>query len=74
MQRCLHIGSGGSQCSRDAQPDRDLCYLHDDAPVDELTVQATPLRKILFRVAAALLLVIFAVETYHILKALLRGL
>ena len=68
------MGTGGNQCSRDAQSGRDLCYLHDEVPVDGFTGQTPPLRKILFRVAAALLLVIFAVQTYQILKALLRGL
>lgn len=71
MGRCLHIAPAGDQCGREAAPGADLCFLHEPAPVDEFSGGPPPLRKTVFRLVAALLLILFALQTYQFLKALL---
>lgn len=71
MGRCLHLDSRGKQCSREAEPGSALCYLHDTDEYAHASPPGTPLRKVVFRLVAALLLLLFALQSYQLLKALL---
>ncbi len=71
MGRCHHIAANGRECSRAARGDDHFCYIHEPEPVDEFAGRGAPLRKTVFRLVALLLLTIFGLQTYQMLKALL---
>lgn len=71
MGRCLHLTETGKQCPRDAEPGSPLCYLHTTGEPLESQPPGVSIRKIMFRVAAGLLLLIFLLQGYQFLKALL---
>ena len=71
MGRCHHIHANGSDCARAARGDSYFCYLHEPEPVDEFSARGAPLRKAIFQAVAALLLIIFGIQAYQMLKALL---
>ena len=71
MGRCLHLTDQGKQCQRDAEPGSHLCYLHTTGEYPESQPPGVSVRKIVFRVAAGLLLLIFVLQGYQFLKALL---
>ena len=71
MGRCLYIDERGKHCRRNAEPGYDFCYLHDRADIPNKASLGRALRKTLFRLAAGILLLIFVLEGYQLLKALL---
>jgi hypothetical protein len=71
MGQCLHLNDNGNQCQRDAEPDSNLCYLHTTGEYIDSQPPGFPIRKVVFRLVAGLLLLIFALQGYQLLKALL---
>ncbi len=71
MGRCLHLTETGKQCPRDAEPGSHLCYLHTTGEPLESQPLRISVRKMVFRLAAGLLLLIFLLQGYQFLKALL---
>lgn len=69
--RCLHLTETGTQCPRDAEPGSHLCYLHTAGEYSDSAPLGVSVRKIAFRLAAGLLLLIFLLQGYQFLKALL---
>ena len=72
MGRCLHLNYQGKQCQRDPEPGSPLCYLHTTGEYPESQPPGVSVRKIVFRLVASLLLLIFALQGYQFLKALLN--
>ncbi len=71
MGRCLHLDKHGRPCTREAEPDADLCTVHGSTLPARQPLTAAVVRKIIFRLAAAILLLTFLVQGYLFLKAVL---
>ena len=72
MPQCFYLDAHGRRCPRDAEAGRMLCWEHDPE-----ALHAPPdLRKLAFRLAALLLLIVFLVplfyEAYRMLKEALN--
>ena len=72
MGRCLHLNEKGKQCQRDAEPGTNLCYLHATGEHSNSLPPRISIRKLAFRLAASLLLLIFVLQGYQLLKTLLN--
>lgn len=71
MGRCLHLDKHGRPCTCEAEPDADLCAVHGNPLPARQPLTAAVVRKIIFRLAAAILLLTFLVQGYLFLKAVL---
>ncbi len=71
MGRCLHLSEQGKQCQRDAETGSNLCYLHTTGEHIDSRPPGISVRKTVFRLVAGLLLLIFFLQGYQFLKALL---
>ncbi len=73
MQRCVHLYLSGQQCDREAFPGDDFCEDHVDGhpPNDEL--EERPVGRLVVRVVALILLVMFLIPIYYTLKMLYLG-
>ncbi len=75
MGQCLHLDARGGRCQGEAEEGLSFCRAHGREAAAE-SEQPAALRRLVLRVAAFLLLVIFllplAVEGYRILRALLN--
>ena len=69
MQRCFHLYESGSQCEEEALLGGDFCPDHDHAHVF-FEVGDYPVRKLVTRMVALILLVIFLIPFYYTLKTL----
>jgi len=69
--RCLHLDKHGRPCTREAEPDADLCAVHGNPLPARQPLTTAVVRKIIFRLAAAILLLTFLVQGYLFLKAVL---
>lgn len=72
MADCLYLGKTGRQCGRPAAPGSPFCFLHGSAVQGDKPSAVAAIRKWAFRVAAALLLTAFALQSYLMLRSLLR--
>lgn len=70
MQRCAHLYESGSQCSEEALPDGDFCGDHEVIHDFFEPLTDHPFRKLVMRVAALVLLIIFLIPFYYTLKGM----
>lgn len=69
MGRCVHLDASGQPCGRPTSEEEFFCPLHGGC--GKPGFQWAAWRKLVFRVAAAVLLFLFAVQFYLLLKAAL---
>jgi hypothetical protein len=67
--RCLHLNSQGEQCPGPALEGREFCEAHLPGSPDEI-LELPPGFRVARRLGAALLLGIFLLQVYVVLKAL----
>ncbi len=73
MQRCVHLYLSGQQCDREAFPGDDFCEDHADVrPLDD-EPGGHPFRKMVVRLVALVLLVMFLIPIYYTLRSLYLG-
>ena len=69
MFRCAHLYESGAQCSLDVLEGSDFCPDHQpDVPYDD-DLGDHPVRKLVARFVALLLLLIFLIPFYYTLRA-----
>jgi len=69
MGQCHHLESSGRQCPRVAAEGDLFCRVHGGRDTAGLNLVAW--RRLVFRIAAAVLLLLFALQCYLLLKATL---
>jgi hypothetical protein len=70
MERCLHLYMSGQQCDREAFSGDNFCEDHADVhPIDD-AVGEHPFKKVVLRVVALILLVMFLIPIYYTLRTL----
>lgn len=69
MQRCFYLYESGSQCEEEAVVGSDFCPDHDEAHVF-FEIGDRPVRKLVTRLVALILLIIFLIPFYYTLKTL----
>lgn len=72
MGRCLHLDKRGRPCGLEAEPESDLCAGHRGDPPASQFLTARSVWKLIFRLAAAILLLTFLLQGYLLLKAVLE--
>jgi hypothetical protein len=70
MQRCSHLYESGRQCAEDTLSGSDFCLDHGVIHDAFETLSDHPFRKLLMRLAALVLLIVFLIPFYYHLKAL----
>ena len=73
MQRCVHLYLSGQQCDREAFPGDDFCEDHVDVHPLNDELGEPPIRKLVVRVVALILLVMFLIPIYYTLRSLYVG-
>ena len=73
MQRCVHLYLSGQQCDREVFPGGDFCEDHADAHQLDEEVGEHPIRKLVVRVVALILLVMFLIPIFYTLRTLYLG-
>ena len=73
MQRCVHLYLSGQQCDRETFPGGDFCEDHADAHSFSDEIEEQPFKKLVVRVVALLLLVMFLIPIYYTLRTLYLG-
>ena len=69
--RCVHLSRAGEQCRDQALEGRELCAYHarmlEDYDIDSGSSERRPASRfpLIYRVAAALLLLLFAMQAYQ---------
>lgn len=71
MGRCLHLDKRGRQCRGEAG-DSPFCRLHGGDSSEDSPGLGFSLRRIVFRLAAALLLLTFLLQAYLLLRTALE--
>jgi len=69
MSRCLHIYDSGFQCVGEVMESSDFCESHQKVVAFE-RLEDSPVRKLLFRVVALILLLLFLVPLFYTLRSL----
>lgn len=69
MSQCLHLEPSGRRCPREAEAGQPFCPAHQAQGTRGFSLAAW--RKFVFRVAALVLLFLFALQCYLLLKAAL---
>ena len=72
MVRCLHIYESGFQCVDDSIEPTDFCEAHQRI-VEFERLQDSRWRKILFRLIALVLLLLFLIPFFYTLRSLYLG-
>jgi len=72
MSRCLHIYDSGMQCIDDSIEPTDFCEAHQKV-VDFVRLEDRPLRKIIVRLIALVLLLLFLIPFFYTLRSLYLG-
>ena len=72
MPRCLHMYQSGFQCVEDSVEPTDFCDSHQRI-VEFERLQDSPWRKIIFRLIALVLLLLFLIPFVYTLRALYVG-
>jgi len=70
MPRCLHLYEGGPQCQLEAVSGGDFCEDHERADAEVERLDDHPFRKLIVRLVALVLLIIFLIPFYYSFKAL----
>ena len=69
MSRCLHIYDSGFQCTDETFEPTDFCESHQKVVAFE-KLEDSPLRKLVFRIIALILLVLFLIPLFYTLRVL----
>jgi hypothetical protein len=71
MHRCSHLYESGRQCSEFALDGSDFCGDHEIIHDAFEPIERNGFRRLLMRVAAVLLLIVFLIPFYYTVKSLL---
>ena len=69
MARCIHLHDAGVQCLSEALDGHDFCEDHEPRAFGD-TISPHPIRKLLLRLVAVVLLLILLIPFYRIVNAL----
>jgi hypothetical protein len=70
MHRCAHLYESGRQCTRFAIDDRDFCEDHAILPDTFDRDETSGIGRLVLRIAALVLLIIFLIPFYYTVKSL----